>query len=152
MHPHVVVNGAPQWDDGWSGNLILKISQRDDLILHYITTKYRRPRACINPKIYPVIYGYRQPDLIEVTTLPDLQGTHMVSKLACLLVYSLLCLSRPFAPNLPASPCFATKNEYSIQPHSWVVAQLVQPTHHNKSKMHSPLAKSSIFNEIPNPP
>ncbi len=39
MQLHAWVNGAPQWDDGWSGNLNLKISQRldlhDDLISLY---------------------------------------------------------------------------------------------------------------------
>jgi hypothetical protein len=38
--------------------------------------------------IYLVIYGYKQPDLIGVTTLPNLQGTRLASKLACLLFIS----------------------------------------------------------------
>jgi hypothetical protein len=76
----------------------------------------------------------------------------LASKFAYLLACSLLCFSWPLTPNLPASPYFATKNEYSTQPHSGAAAQFVKPAHHNKSKMRSPLAKSSISNEILNSP
>ncbi len=119
---------------------------------NWITTKYHWPCAHTNLKIYPVIYGYRQLDHIGVMTVLDFQGTWQASKLACLLAYSLLRLSCPLALNLPASPRFATRNKYSTQPHSWAMAQLIQPAHHNKSKVRSPLARSSIFDKIPNPP
>jgi hypothetical protein len=112
---------------------------------NWITAKHGWPRARTNPKIYLVIYRYKPPDMIWMMTLPDFQGTRPASKLACSLTpYS--------ASNLLALPHFATRNEYSTQPHSWIAAQLVQMTHHNKSKMCSPLAWSSISSEIPNPP